>query len=102
LPALNTQQRKAIIDAAAVATHHAEKDVPVVECAPVQLADAQYDAVLGACRPSLQESDAGLSSPPPAVGRLPETLFGDLHTYTVSTTLTVFLSGDIIERVIGE
>jgi hypothetical protein len=31
LPALNTQQRKAIIDAAAVAAYHAEKDVPVVD-----------------------------------------------------------------------
>jgi hypothetical protein len=31
LPALNTQQRKAIIDAAAVAAYHAEKDFPVVD-----------------------------------------------------------------------
>ena len=31
LPDLNTQQRKAIIDAAAVAAYHAEKDVPVVD-----------------------------------------------------------------------
>jgi hypothetical protein len=29
-------------------------------------------------------------------------LFGDLYAYTVSTTLTVFLYGDIIEQVIGE
>ncbi len=31
LPNLNTQQRKAIIDAAAVASYHAEKGVPVVD-----------------------------------------------------------------------
>ena len=31
LPDLNTQQRKAIIDAAAVAAYHAEKDFPVVD-----------------------------------------------------------------------
>ena len=31
LPDLNTQQRKAIIDAAAVASYHAEKGVPVVD-----------------------------------------------------------------------